>query len=544
MPKFLGTIVMSGKPDLFISTSLNDKEAVQVLNELFIDAAQKKVEDVQLRFEGDVLKVEYVSHEVIACSEIEGPSAKIMGERIKSRAGISQTDFMTPRDGRFRLRYRKEHGWPIDRVLNLRVNIIPTDAGETFCIRLLAEMDDNLSLQTINMPHSVRNEFNMLLREQQGIFIVCGPVGSGKTTLLFSLLNALRKKGKNIKTIEDPVEIVMPGIDQMQVSTKLSFAQGIRAMLRQRVHVGLIGEVRDEDTAEAAFRAGNTGTLILFTIHADDPAKVISRCEDLGIDREAFAQSVRLIVFTRLIDTLPDGIDYPRVAPSDSAKNWLESAGLYDPNDRFIEVPETEFTSKTPLFEMIKISPDMRRAIMSERNASAVLEAAAKQPQYESLAEGAVRLAREGRTTLSKAQDLIGETVTPVSSLRLDKRLYNHGLITAQEQFACVQAWGQLRNEGAIVPLWKVIVDRGSVSLRQVIDYLGLESDAQNRIGYFIERGYIEHAAVAPVIKKWKDNGQKQSLFLMLVEHNLIDESQVYVEPLLNFRLGGMHALE
>lgn len=544
MPKFLGTIVMSGKPDLFISTSLNDKEAVQVLNELFIDAAQKKVEDVQLRFEGDVLKVEYVSHEVIACSEIEGPSAKIMGERIKSRAGISQTDFMTPRDGRFRLRYRKEHGWPIDRVLNLRVNIIPTDAGETFCIRLLAEMDDNLSLQTINMPHSVRNEFNMLLREQQGIFIVCGPVGSGKTTLLFSLLNALRKKGKNIKTIEDPVEIVMPGIDQMQVSTKLSFAQGIRAMLRQRVHVGLIGEVRDEDTAEAAFRAGNTGTLILFTIHADDPAKVISRCEDLGIDRETFAQSVRLIVFTRLIDTLPDGIDYPRVAPSDSAKNWLESAGLYDPNDRFIEVPETEFTSKTPLFEMIKISPDMRRAIMSERNASAVLEAAAKQPQYESLAEGAVRLAREGRTTLSKAQDLIGETVTPVSSLRLDKRLYNHGLITAQEQFACVQAWGQLRNEGAIVPLWKVIVDRGSVSLKQVIDYLGLESDAQNRIGYFIERGYIEHAAVAPVIKKWKDNGQKQSLFLMLVEHNLIDESQVYVEPLLNFRLGGMHALE
>lgn len=535
---------MSTRPDLFISTSQNDKEAIKTLNELFIDAALKKVEDIQLRHEGDILKVEYVSNTIEEVAEIEGMSAKIMGERIKSRAGISQTDFMTPRDGRFRLRYREESGWPIDRELDLRVSVIPTDAGETFCIRLLAEMDNNLSLKNIEMSNSVRNEFEALLREQQGIFIVCGPVGSGKTTLLFSLLNELRKKGKNIKTIEDPVEIVMPGIDQMQVSNKLSFAQGIRAMVRQRVHVGLVGEVRDEETAETAFRVGNTGTLIFFTIHADDAAMVVSRCQDLGIDRETFAQSVKLIVFTRLIRKLPEGRDFPRVEPSDSAKNWLETAGLYDSSDRFVEVPDSEFSGKTPLFEMIKMTPEMRRVIISTKNPRDILEAAARQPQYESLMENAVRLAREGRTTLSQVQDIVGETVHAIRSRRLDKQLYNHGLISAAEQFESVQEWGRLRAEGKIVPLWKVIVGRGMVSLQQVVDFLGLEDDAQNRIDYFVEQGYLTRDDAQPVINKWKENGQTESLFLMLQAHGLLDAAQVYVEPLLNFRRGGMRALD
>lgn len=491
---------MSDKPDLFVSTASSvDKEAIQRLNALFLQGAIDRIEDLQLRLEGDVLRVQHVGNIIQEVDVIEGQTAKTMCERIKSRAGISQTDFMSPRDGRFHLRYSKDNGHPIDRKLDLRVSIIPTDGGETFCIRYLAAMDENLTLDRIEMTHAVRNEFKGLLREQQGIFIVCGPVGSGKTTLLFSLLNELRKSGKNIKTIEDPVEIVMPGIDQMQRSHKLSFADGIRAMVRQRLHVGLVGEVRDEETAEMAFRVGNTGSLIFFTIHADDASMVISRCEDLGIDRETFANSVKMIVFTRLIRSLPEDHTYRAIEPSESSKNWLEAAGLYDPNDRFVECSEDSFVRKTPLFEVVKITSDMKRAIISCKNPRDVLEVAARQPQYESLTECAVRVAREGRTSLSAVQELIGETVHAVRSRRLDKQLYQHGVITAKQQFECVQDWGERRNRGEVMPLWKVIVTKGFASLAQVIDLIGMDDDAENRVGYFISKGcwrLREHAVI------------------------------------------------
>lgn len=535
---------MSRRPDLFISTSMQDKEAVDKLNRLFADAAVNNIEDVQLRFEGDVLRIQYVNQSITDVDEVEGATAKKMVERLKSRASISATEFMEPKEGRLHLNYTKAAGWPLDRRLDLRVNVIPTDAGETFCIRLLAKMGSNLSLQHIDMTSTVRHEFNTLLREQQGIFIVCGPVGSGKTTLLFSLLNELRLKGKNIKTIEDPVEIVMPGIDQMQVSHKLSFADGIRAMLRQRVHVGLVGEVRDHETAETAFRAGNTGTLLFFTLHADDAAMVVSRCEDLGIDRETFAQSVKLIVFTRLIRKLPDGHEFTPVKPSDSSRHWLEEAALYDPNDRFVEAPDSAFQGKMPLFEMIKITPEMRRVITSTKDPRLIREAAAKQPQYETLAEYAVRVARQGRTSLSQVQDLIGETVHPVVSARLDKKLYKAGILSADEQFACVQEWGDLRNQGKVVPLWEVIVSRGSATLQQVIDTIGCEDDASNRITFFIDRGDFTREQAMPLVEKWRDLGKKESLFQLLHESGLIEAEKVYIKDLLYYRRGGMRALD
>lgn len=535
---------MSTKPDLFISTALNDREAIKTLNRIMIEGALAKVPDIQLRVEGDVMTVQYVDDDVVDVEVIEGHDVKIICERIKSRSGIAHTDFLSATVGRFQLHFRKKENFPVDRKLDVRVSIIPTDAGETFCLRLLAEMDDSLTLKQIAMSNTVRNEFNALLREQQGIFIVCGPVGSGKTTLLFSLLSELQKLGKNVKTIEDPVEIILPGIDQMQTSRRLSFADGVRAMVRQRMHVGLVGEVRDDETAEVSFRIGNTGSLIFFTIHADDAAMVISRCEDLGIDRQTFAQSVKLIVFTRLIGRLPQDVEYPRVEPSEASKNWLSAAELYHPTDRFIEVPETEFKGKVPLFEMIKITPEMRRAIVSSQNPRDVLEVAARQPQFETLAECAVRQARNGLTTLSAVQDLVGDTVNSVRSTRLDKQLCDMGVMTPEQQFECVELWGKYRISGKIVPLWKVITELGYANLEQIIDLVGLESEAQNRIDFFVERGYFSREKVQHLIDEWKKNEYRKSLFNMLLGAEVLTYEQVYDEGLLFFRRGGMLPLD
>lgn len=535
---------MSQRPDLFITTSSLDREAIRKLNDIFEQGALANAMDIQLRLEGDVLKVQYVGDRVEDIEEIVGRDAKLICERVKSRAGIASSDFLTSTDGRFHLIYRKEAGRALDRKLDVRVNIIPTDAGETICLRLLAEANSTLTLDKIDMSNPCRYQFESLLREKQGVVIVCGPVGSGKTTLLFSLLSELQKMGKNIKTIEDPVEIVLPGIDQMQRSNKLSFAQGIRAMVRQHVHVGLVGEVRDEETAETAFRVGNTGTLIFFTVHADDAARVISRCEDLGIDRQTFAQSVRLIVFTRLIGRLPEDKEYARVEPSEASKNWLEAAGLYDESDRFIEVPESEFQGKVPLFEMFSISPEVRRAITSNRSLKEVMEIATKQPQYESLVECAVRKAREGVTTLSAVQDLVGETTQAIESIRLDKQLYDKGMLTASQQFECVQEWGEIRRSGKVIPLWKVIVDLGYASLEQIIDLLGCDEQAKNRVAHLVERKHLSWDAAARIIETWRKHDFNESLFKLLINAGLVTDEQVYTESLLYFRRGGMPALD
>lgn len=531
------------RPDLFIATSGNDRDAILKVNEIFADGVKAGVADIQLRLEGGVLQVQHVGDRIETVGSVEGPDAKLILDRIKSRAGISQTEFLTPKDGRFDLTF-DEAKWGFRRELDVRVSVIPTDAGETMVCRLLAQVDENLSLDRIRMSSPVRNKLEGLLREKSGIFIVCGPVGSGKTTLLFSLLAALKKMGKNIKTIEDPVEIALAGIDQMQVSNKLSFEQGIRAMVRQRVHVGLVGEVRDEETALTAFRVGNTGTLILFTIHADDAASVITRCEDLGIDRQTFAQAVRLIVFTRLIDGLPKDGDYPRVEPSEASRNWLESAELFDGQDRFIEVPDSDYKGKIPLFEMIEVTPRMRRAIVNGGTRKEIFEAAAMQPQFETLAECAVRHAREGKTTLSAVQELVGETVQAVHSNRIDKRLYAQKIITASQQFECVERWGELRQAGKVVPLWQVVLDMGFASLEQVMDIVGADESCQDRVAFYVERGLFSREDAQPVIAQWKDDKYAQSLFSLLESHNLASHDQIYVKEVLHFRRGGMLALE
>lgn len=528
----------------FISTTHYDGDAVEKLNKLFEHAALSKWEDLQFRRMGHRLVVQHVNDQVNQVEVLEGELARTMCERLKSRAGVNATDNRTAQDGRFALRFSTHCGDALDRDLDIRVSYIPTDAGETLVCRLLAQLDAKLRLDAMEMPEAMRIALEEFLREKQGILIVVGPVGSGKTTLMYAIIHALYQQAKNIKTAEHPIEITFPGIDQIAVTKHLTFDDAIAAWLRQRTHVGLVGEVRTEETAAAVFRIGNTGTLVLTTIHADDAAMVVDRCEKLGIDRETFAQSVKMIIYTRLISAFERNDEHDRVAPSNVARNWLERGGLYDARDLFVEMPSSAFTKKIPLFEAIRMTPEMRQAVIRGDDPKALRELATKQPQFETVAEAAVRVAREGRTTLSAVLSLIGHSVEPVHASRLDKRLYARGVIDASQQFEIVQRWGRAHASGRVVSLWEIVLDSGFATIREIIDAYGLEQDAENRIGFFVERGLLHAEQMQTLVEAWAARGRVTSLYRELVAECGLDEDQVYCKELLEYQRGGMYALD
>lgn len=534
----------STNADKFISTTHYDGAAVERLNKLFEHAAANRWEDLQFRRMGHRLVIQHVNDRVNEVETVEGDEARVMCERLKSRANVNATDNRSAQDGRFALRFSRESGDSIDRNLDIRVNYTPTDAGETMVCRLLAEVDAKLQLDNIVMPEALRIAMQEFLAEKQGILIVVGPVGSGKTTFMYSIIHALYKLGKNIKTAEHPIEITFPGIDQIQVTKQLTFDDAIAAWLRQRTHVGLVGEVRTGETALAVFRIGNTGTLVLTTIHADDAISVVDRTAKFGIDGETFAQSVKMIVYTRLINAFEPSEEHERVAPGNMARNWLERGGLYDERDRFVELPSTAFTQKIPLFEAIRITPEMRQAIIRGDDPKTLLELATRQPQFETVSEAAVRVAREGRTTLSAVLALIGHSVENVRATRLDKRLYASGVLTATQQFDVVQQWGRSRASGRIVSLWEIVLESGYADLGQIIDAYGQDADAENRVGYLVERGLLDVEPMQRMVEAWKAAGMGTSLYRTLIDQIGLSQADVYCKELLEYQRGGMYALD
>lgn len=542
---------MAMMPDLFISTSSRDEKAIAFLNELFWTASEQGVADIQLRFNQQLrsLRVEKVGDIVepfAPWGEIEDRDLyENVDSRLRSRATIDEQTRGVPSDGRIRLRYRKSSGYPDDRTLDIRVNTIPTEAGETYVCRIQDAQFSLKPLQDIAMSESLRRVFESLLREKQGIVVVCGPTGSGKTTLLFSLLLEFLKLKKNIKTAEQPPEYIVDGIDQVAVTDRLSFADAIRAFMRQRPHVILVGEVRDAETADAVAQAGNTGHIVFCTTHADDAAMAIKRLADLGMPRESIAQSLRLVVAQRLLDGVPS--DLPQSVyqpPSETSRAWLKGCGAYYEGDRFIEIPRVQMDGVVPIFEAFLVTPEVRTVIRAPTlQLSEIYRAAALQPQFETLAECAVRLAREGKTTLSEVHGRIGESVVSVHSDRIDKVLVRDGVISPQQAHSTVEAQAKRRFNGEIVTVWEQILDDQLASLEQVIDAVGRTAEAQNRIGYFRERELLSQEQIDIITNAWKANGVSQSIFTIARQMGFLTDEDIYDKALLHYRASGLGAL-
>ena len=264
-----------------------------------------------------------------------------------------------PQDGRMAVKLG-------GRSIDLRISTMPSSHGERVVMRLLDKDAGRLQVDDLGMPNEIAKQLDELIRRPHGIILVTGPTGSGKTTTLYAALQQMDKKGRNIMTVEDPVEYDLPGISQTQINLRagMTFARGLKAILRQDPDVILIGEIRDGETAEIATQSSLTGHLVLSTLHTNTAAGAITRLQDLGVDAFLLASTVRGILSQRLVRKLCVSCR-EKVTPNEFDKEILclkkgqtiyEAKGCADCN-------WTGYSGRQALFELVPVASSLQRLI-------------------------------------------------------------------------------------------------------------------------------------------------------------------------------------
>jgi len=346
------------KPEDLLETQ-DDAPIIRLLNALLSEAIKEGASDVHIEtFENRVLvrfRVDGVLREVLEPQRILAP---LIVSRIKVMAKLDIAEKRLPQDGRITLRIG---GHAVD----VRVSTMPTSHGERVVLRLLDKQSARLDLAELGMVPSTLSVMQKIIAIPHGIMLVTGPTGSGKTTTLYAALTTLNNQSRNILTVEDPIEYDLPGIGQTQVNYKvnMTFAKGLRAILRQDPDVVMIGEIRDLDTAKIAIQASLTGHLVLSTLHTNSAIGAITRLDDMGIEPFLLASSLIGVLAQRLIRLLCKKCKKP-VAASGTECDILnvKAATIYHAAG-CDDCKNTGYSGRSGIYELIAIDETLRAMI-------------------------------------------------------------------------------------------------------------------------------------------------------------------------------------
>ena len=328
--------------------------------------------------------------------------------RLKIMAGLNIAEKRLPQDGRFAIR---TSGKDVD----LRVSVLPTSHGERVVLRLLEKENRLLNLSEMGFSKERLAVIHQLIQLAHGIILVTGPTGSGKTTTLYAALSHINAPDKNIITVEDPVEYQLLGIGQMQVNPKinLSFAAGLRSILRQDPDVIMIGEIRDRETAEIAIHASLTGHLVFSTLHTNDAASAATRLIDMGIEPFLVASSVVAVLAQRLLRRICQDCKRP-YSPSEEELSRLDVAPgsnvtLYR-GAGCAACSQTGYRGRTGIFELMVLNDEIKRLIGSKADSTAIKHAATANGMVTLKQEGAERVL-QGQTTLEEVMRITQQEI-------------------------------------------------------------------------------------------------------------------------------------
>ncbi|RRQ23051.1 type II secretion system ATPase GspE [Thiohalobacter thiocyanaticus] len=280
--------------------SEDDAPIIRLINAILTEAVKENASDIHIEtYENRLVvrfRVDGVLREVLQPQRVLAP---LIVSRVKVMARLDIAEKRLPQDGRISLRIA---GRPVD----VRVSTLPSGHGERVVMRLLDKQAGRLDLKHLGMDPATRAVMDRIIKRPHGIILVTGPTGSGKTTTLYAVLSALNDRSRNILTVEDPIEYYLDGIGQTQVSTKvdMSFARGLRAILRQDPDVVMVGEIRDLETAEIAVQASLTGHLVLSTLHTNSAVGAVTRLRDMGVEPFLVASSLVGVLAQRLVRVL------------------------------------------------------------------------------------------------------------------------------------------------------------------------------------------------------------------------------------------------
>ena len=395
--------------DLLDDTS--DAPVIKLVNLVLSQAVRDNASDIHIESYKDRVKIRKRVDGILY--DMYSPPKHVQSKlisRVKIMAKMDIAEKRLPQDGRIEIRIA-------DKNIDLRVSTLPTSFGERVVMRLLDKSSVLLSLKSVGMGKRDLDRFHQLIKAPYGIILVTGPTGSGKTTTLYSALSILNQPDVNIITVEDPIEYQITGISQMQVNNKigLTFANGLRTIVRQDPDIILVGEIRDLETAEIAIQSALTGHLVFSTLHTNDSASAVTRLNDMGVEPFLISSSVNAILAQRLVrkicpncrDSYTPDMEYlSRVGLS------LEQFGdhlLY----RGLGCPEclgTGYKGRLGIFELMVLDDDLKSMILTTSDAGLIKKQALSKPdsRMRTLREDGLDKVLEGLTTLEEVFRVTG----------------------------------------------------------------------------------------------------------------------------------------
>jgi general secretion pathway protein E len=374
----------------------DDAPIIRLLNALLSAAIKENASDVHIEtFEDRLIirfRVDGVLRVVLEPQRILAP---LIGSRIKVMAKLDIAEKRLPQDGRITLRIG---GHAVD----VRVSTMPTNHGERIVLRLLDKQKGRLDLAELGMQAHTLKLMEKLIAQPHGIILVTGPTGSGKTTTLYAVLSTLNNQTRNILTVEDPIEYDLSGIGQTQVNSKvkMTFARGLRAILRQDPDVVMVGEIRDLETAQIAIQASLTGHLVLSTLHTNSAIGAITRLTDMGIEPFLLASSLVGVLAQRLIRLLCPHCKKQAIA-TDAECVLLnkKSAQIYKPVGCDI-CKNSGYTGRSGIYELISVDENLRHQIHTKVSEQFLKESVRQ--NYPSMREDGVSRVLAGHTSLEE----------------------------------------------------------------------------------------------------------------------------------------------
>ncbi len=381
---------------------------IRLVDTTIFTALQKRASDIHIECEHDSVVVKYRIDGVL--QQAMQPMAKehhsTIITRVKVMSELDISERRVPQDGRFRVKYAS-------RLIDFRVSIMPTIHGENAVLRVLdkesmSEKFRHLVLDVVGFDDEDLRKFRRYIAEPYGMVLVTGPTGSGKTTTLYAALNEIKTDEDKIITIEDPVEYQIKGITQIPVNEKkgLTFARGLRSILRHDPDKIMVGEIRDTETAQIAIQSALTGHLVFTTVHANNVVDVLGRFVNMGVEPYNFVSALNCVLAQRLVRVIcphcRKQVEYPDATLEDSGlrpQEWSDVA-FYE-GQGCIECAGTGYHGRTAIHELLDLTDRIRDLILEKRPSSEIRKAAHEEGMT-FLRESALKKVRAGVTTLKE----------------------------------------------------------------------------------------------------------------------------------------------
>lgn len=388
---------------------IDDAPVVRFVNKILLDAINSGSSDIHFEPYEKIYRVRYRRDGIL--KEMATPPVALsrrIAARVKVLARLDISERRVPQDGRMKMKLSK------NRAIDFRVSTCPTLFGEKIVLRILDPTSAQLGIEALGYEEDQKQIYLEALQQPQGMILVTGPTGSGKTVSLYTGLNILNTDDRNISTAEDPAEINLPGINQVNVNNKvgLTFSAALKAFLRQDPDVIMVGEIRDMETGEIAIKAAQTGHLVLSTLHTNDAPQTLSRLINMGIAPFNIASSVSLIIAQRLARRLCNSCkkpaDIPKEALLEEGFKEEELAGLKVYKPVGCDQCDNGYKGRLGIYQVMPISDEMARIIMAEGNAIELADQARKEGINDLRQSGLIKV-KQGITSLEEVNRVTKE---------------------------------------------------------------------------------------------------------------------------------------